>query len=254
MPELAALPSPLDVVEVQVSNASKVIDGVAVLSAVSFVARPGRVTALLGPNGAGKSTLLRAIVGLDRLSSGTATVGGRALGAYERPATVLGALLTPDGVHPRRSAQGHLQVIARANGVPGEAIADVLHLTGITAIRDVPAGQLSLGMRQRLGLAAALIGDPAVLVLDEPHNGLDTAAIRWLRRTLRRLADSGRTVIFSSHLMTEVEALADDVVVIDQGRIAAEGSLQSFLADGSLEERYLGLIGELDTDPPGERR
>ena len=235
---------------IEVEEATKVIDGVTVLDRVSFTARPGRVTALLGPNGAGKSTTLRVILGIDHLTSGRATIGGRPFAEHARPVQVAGALLTPDAVHPRRTARGHLSVIAAGAGLARSAVDRALALTGITGIADLPAGQMSLGMRQRLGLATALIGDPAVVVLDEPHNGLDAAAIRWLRAVLRALADAGRTVLLSTHLMAELELICDDVVIIDQGSIVLAGPLADLIGDGPgpsrhvrLEERYLDLLG-----------
>ena len=234
-----------------VDAATKVIDGVTVLDGVSFTAEPGRVTAFLGPNGAGKSTTLRAILGIDHLNAGQTTVGGRPFREHRRPMHVVGALLTPDAVHPRRTARGHLTVVAASNALPKESVQRALELTGIAGIADVHVGQMSLGMRQRLGLATALIGDPATVILDEPHNGLDTAAIRWLRTVLRMLADAGRTVLMSSHLMSEIERICDDVVVIDHGRIRYASTMSAFLggAPGSpervhLEERYLDLVGQ----------
>src|SRR5437588_2690866 len=173
---------------IAVEDATKVLDGLTVLDRVSFTARPGRVTALLGPNGAGKTTTLRAILGIDHLSAGRATIGGRALAEYPRPIEVAGAMLTPDALHPRRTARGHLSVVAESNGLDQSSVGRALELVGLAGIADLPAGRMSLGMRQRLGLATALIGDPAVVILDEPHNGLDTAAIRWLRGVLRALA------------------------------------------------------------------
>jgi ABC-2 type transport system ATP-binding protein len=234
---------------IEVVDASKVIDGITVLDRVSFSARPGRVTAFLGPNGAGKSTMLRALLGIAHLTAGTATIGGRPLAEHRRPLTVAGALLTPDAVHPRRTARGHLTVLAATNGLPRRAVGEVLHLVGLHDIAELPAGQMSLGMRQRLGLAAALIGDPAVVILDEPHNGLDVGAIQWLRIVLRALADGGRTVLVCSHLMSEVERIGDDVVVLDQGRVVAASPLDDLLAPAkgrrkrpSLEDRYLELV------------
>ena len=231
-----------------VEDASKVIDGVTVLDGVSFTAEPGRVTAFIGPNGAGKTTTLRAILGIDHLTSGRATIGGRPLREHRRPVRVAGALLTPDAAHPRRTARGHLRVVAASNGLPRSSVAEALDLTGITSIADLPAGQMSLGMRQRLGLATALIGDPAALILDEPHNGLDAGAIRWLRDILRALADGGRTVLLSTHLMSEIEMFCDDVVVIDEGRVAMAGPLGHFVGGvsgddtRSLEQRYLDMV------------
>jgi ABC-2 type transport system ATP-binding protein len=228
---------------VEVEHATKVIDGITVLDDVSFVALPGRVTAFLGPNGAGKSTTLRSVLGLDRLTSGSATIDGRPFAAYPRPLAVAGALLSPDAAHPARSARGHLEVIATSNGLPRSSVGAALELVGLADLAELRFGQMSLGMRQRLGLATALIGDPAVVILDEPHNGLDAAAIRWLRGILRTLADGGRTVLVSSHVMGEVEQVADDVVVIDEGRIRASGTLSDFLGSGALEDRYLAIVG-----------
>lgn len=235
-----------------VEDATKVIDGVTVLDAVSFTARPGRITAFLGPNGAGKSTTLRAILGIDRLTSGRATIGGQAFRECRRPAELAGALLTPDAAHPRRTARAHLSVVAVSNGLGRGSVQRALELVGLTAIADLPVGQMSLGMRQRLGLATALIGDPAVVILDEPHNGLDAGAIRWLRGALRALADAGRTVLLSSHLMSEIELICDDLVVIAGGRIRLSSTLTEFVGRTTgasppvpLEEQYLRLVGEL---------
>lgn len=232
-----------------VEHATKVIEGVTVLDDVSFDAQPGRVTAFLGPNGAGKSTLLRAILGIDRLTSGRALIGGKPFRDHARPMRVAGALLTPDAAHAKRSARGHLRVVAASNGLPVEVVDRWLEIVGIAEIAALPVGQMSLGMKQRLGLATAMIGEPAVVILDEPHNGLDAAAIRWLRAVLRALADSGRTVLISSHLMSEVELVADDAVVIDQGRIVSAGALGDFVKapprstrSVSVEQRYLDLV------------
>jgi ABC-2 type transport system ATP-binding protein len=238
-----------EAVGIEVVHATKVIDGITVLDDVSFSARPGRVTAFLGPNGAGKSTMLRAILGIVHLTSGRATIGDRPLAEHGDALRVAGSLLTPDAVHPRRTARGHLTVLAATNGLPRRSVADVIRLAGIEEIADLPAGQMSLGMRQRLGLAAALIGDPAVVILDEPHNGLDVGAIRWLRVVLRALADGGRTVLVCSHLMSEIELIGDDVVVLDQGRVLLDAPLAEVLAPAagkrkrpSLEDRYLDLV------------
>jgi ABC-2 type transport system ATP-binding protein len=231
---------------IAVEHASKELDGVTVLDEVTFQALPGRVTAFLGPNGAGKSTTLRAILGIDHLTSGRALVGGRPFREYRQPVRVAGALLSPDAVHPGRTARGHLAVVAASNGLPRRAIGAAIELVGLAAIAELPFAQMSLGMRQRLGLATALIGDPAVVLLDEPHNGLDAAAIQWLRTVLRALADAGRTVLVSSHLMGEMEQIADDVVLIDAGRVLAAESLRAFTGSdepGALEKRYLALVG-----------
>jgi len=233
-----------------VEDATKVIGGVKVLDRVSFTARSGRVTALLGPNGAGKSTVLRAILGVDHLSSGRTTIGGRPFREHRRPVQVVGAFLTPDAAHPRRNARGHLAIVAASNGLPRSSVQHALELVGIADIADLPVSHMSLGMRQRLGLATALIGDPAVVILDEPHNGLDAAAIRWLRVVLRALAEAGRTVLVSSNLISEIEPICDDVVILAGGRIRAASTLSDFVAGfpgakgrGSLEECYLSVVG-----------
>ena len=244
---MTATDHPADVragLTIEVDNASKVLEGVTILDGVSFAARPGRVTAFLGPNGAGKSTTLRVILGIDHLDSGHATIGGRPFHRHPQPLRVAGALLSPDAAHPSRTARGHLRVVAASNGLPRTSVATAIDLVGLGDAADLPVGQMSLGMRQRLGLATALIGDPAVVILDEPHNGLDTAAICWLRVVLRALADGGRTVLISSHLMAEIERVADDVVVIDQGRIRVADTLAGFLGHGgaTLEDRYLAEL------------
>lgn len=217
---------------IRVHGASRTIEGLTILDDVAFAARSGAVTALLGPNGAGKSTLLRALVGLERLDAGEIRVEGS-----------LGALLSPDAVHPRRTARDHLRVLARAASLEASRVDAVLELVGLTPAADLPARRLSLGMRQRLGLATALLPDPDVLVLDEPHNGLDAHAIRWLREALRALADDGRTVLLSSHLLGEVAAVADRVVVLDAGRVVADEEALTFAARASVEDRYLALVG-----------
>jgi len=235
-----------------VEEATKVIDGVKVLDEVSFTARPGRVTALLGPNGAGKSTILRAILGVDHLTSGRAIIGDRRFSEHERPVQVVGAFLTPDAAHPRRTARGHLTVVAASNDLPRTSVQRALELVGIAEIADLAVRQMSLGMRQRLGLAVALIGDPAVVILDEPHNGLDAAAIRWLRVVLRALADANRTLLVSSNLISEIEPICDDVVIIAGGRVRAAAPLVEFVGGApgspgrsSLEERYLSTVSDL---------
>ncbi|MCW2543744.1 MAG: transporter [Frankiales bacterium] len=229
---------------IEVIDACKAIDGLTVLDRVSFTASPGRVTALLGPNGAGKSSLLRAVLGVDHLDAGQALIGGRPLREHRRPLEVAGGLLDADAAHPRRSARGHLQVVAASNGLARSSVPWALELVGLAELAELAVGQMSLGMRQRLGLATALLGRPAAVLLDEPHNGLDAAAIRWMRALLRGLAEAGRSVLISSHLMGEIEAVADDVVVLHQGRVVAASSLPELLAGASLEQRYLDLVDE----------
>ncbi|GED97058.1 hypothetical protein nbrc107697_10970 [Gordonia crocea] len=229
-----------------VESAVKVKAGVAVLRGVSFSARPGEITALLGPNGAGKTTVLRAVLGLEPLTSGRVGIGGRQLADYRAPARAVGAVLDVDAYAPSRSVRGHLDLVATASRLDAEATARALRLVGLADYADARIGQLSLGMRQRLALAAALIGEPDVLVLDEPHNGLDAGAIRWLREVLIRYASSGRTVLLSTHLLSEVEALADRVVVLVDGTVTVDETAAVWAAGaGGLEERYLAEVGEL---------
>ncbi|MEU4420103.1 ATP-binding cassette domain-containing protein [Actinoplanes sp. NPDC024001] len=213
-----------------------------ILHEVSFDARPGRVTGFLGPNGAGKTSTLRILLGLDRPQSGTALVDGRPYAAWDRPLAVVGALLDGSGAHRARTARAHLRWVAASNGLPRSRIDEVLDLVGLTADARKRAGRFSLGMSRRLGLAAALLGDPPILVLDEPVNGLDPAGIRWMRTFLRDSADQGRTVLLSSHLMGELAEIADDVVIIDHGRVVARGTLAEVTGGHpTLEDAFLSL-------------
>jgi ABC-2 type transport system ATP-binding protein len=200
---------------------------------LSFTVEPGRVTGFLGPNGSGKSTTMRVVLGLDRATSGGATIAGRPYRALPAPLHAVGALLDARAVHPGRRACDHLWALARSNGIGRRRVDDVLGLVGLADVADRRAGGLSLGMSQRLGIAAALLGDPPVLLLDEPVNGLDTAGIRWIRDLLRRLAAEGRTVLLSSHLMSEMELSADHLVVIGRGRLVADTSVADFIAHHS---------------------
>jgi ABC-2 type transport system ATP-binding protein len=214
---------------------------------LSASVRPGRVTALLGPNGAGKTTTLRILLGLVRPSSGRALVGGRAYAELRDPVRQVGAMLEATGFHPGRRAVDHLRVIATAARLPAAAPARVLAQVGLADVGHRKVGEFSLGMRQRLGLAAALLGDPPALVLDEPANGLDPQGIRWLRGFLRGLAAEGRTVLVSSHLLPEVELTADDVLVLAGGRLVSSGTLAELRGVGageaarSLEDVFLEL-------------
>jgi ABC-2 type transport system ATP-binding protein len=189
---------------------------------LSFTVRPGHVTGFLGPNGAGKSTTLRVLLGLDAPTSGTALVDGRAYPAIRRPMCAVGALLDSAGAHPARRAVDHLSCLARTNGIGRRRVAEVLESVGLAGVARRRVGRFSLGMRQRLGIAAALLGDPGVLVFDEPVNGLDPDGVRWIRELTRSLAAEGRTVLMSSHLMTEMERTADRLVIIGRGRLIAE--------------------------------
>jgi ABC-2 type transport system ATP-binding protein len=192
------------------------------VDALTLTVRPGEVTGFLGPNGAGKSTTMRLILGLDRPSAGTALVAGRPLAEHDSPLRAIGALLDAKGVHPNRSARNHLRALAATTGIGDARVDEVLAMVGIDGVAGTKAGRFSLGMGQRLGLAAALLGDPAVVMLDEPINGLDPEGIVWMRKLLRHLADEGRTVFVSSHLMTEMALVADRFVVIGRGRLLAD--------------------------------
>ncbi|MBB1024186.1 MULTISPECIES: ABC transporter ATP-binding protein [unclassified Dietzia] len=202
---------------------------------LSFQVVPGVVTGFLGPNGAGKSTTLRMFLGLDRPTSGAATIDGRRLADLPHPMQAVGAMLSADTVHPRRSAADHLAAVARAGGVPRRRVAEVLNVVGLADDGHRPAGDFSLGMKQRLGIATALIGDPGILIFDEPLNGLDPEGIRWARSLMRDLAAEGRTVLFSSHLMGEMELTADHLVVIHHGKLLADQPLTAFIADHTSE-------------------
>jgi ABC-2 type transport system ATP-binding protein len=209
---------------------------------LSFAVRPGHVTGFLGPNGAGKTTTLRVLLGLDAPTSGTATIGGVPFGRHRRGLRHAGALLDAGQAHPGRSARAHLAVLARSNGLPAERVRAVLDEVGLAAAADRRVGGYSLGMRQRLGIAAALLGDPPVLIFDEPVNGLDPEGVAWVRQLFRRLAAEGRTVFLSSHLITELASTADELVVIGRGCLLATESVATFAArSGSLEASFLAL-------------
>jgi ABC-2 type transport system ATP-binding protein len=196
---------------------------------LSFKVEAGQVTGFLGPNGSGKSTTMRMIVGLDRPSSGTVTVAGRPYGDLRFPLREVGALLDANAVHPGRSARNHLTWLADSNAIPRKRVGEVLAAVGLTDVGHRRAGEFSLGMGQRLGIAAALLGDPEVLIFDEPINGLDPEGILWVRHLLRSLATEGRTVLVSSHLMSEMALTADHLIVIGRGRLLATGSVPEFI-------------------------
>ena len=198
---------------------------------IDVTVEPGRVTGFLGPNGAGKSTTMRMILGLDRPTSGSVTVSGRRYVDHPAPLREVGALLEARSVHPGRTARDHLRWLAASNGIPTTRVGEVLELVGLESVAAQRAGRFSLGMGQRLGIAAALIGDPPIVVLDEPVNGLDPEGIRWIRTLTRRLASEGRTVLVSSHLMSEMAVTADHLIVIGQGRILADCTMSAFIAD-----------------------
>jgi ABC-2 type transport system ATP-binding protein len=225
------------------------IDGVSktrgsrhILTDISFEARPGRVTGFLGANGAGKSSTLRILLGLDRATHGSALIGGRPYASLQKPLTTVGAVLDGSGAHRSRTGRAHLRWVAASNGLPRTRVDEVLAEVGLADAARRRVGRYSLGMGRRLALATALLGNPAVLVLDEPVNGLDPAGIRWVRELARARAAAGGTVLLSSHLMGELAETADDVVVIDRGRIVAAGTLAEVTGGHrTLEEAFFAL-------------
>jgi ABC-2 type transport system ATP-binding protein len=208
-----------------VAGLSKTFGTVRAVDNLSFTVEPGSVTGFLGPNGAGKTTTLRMLLGLVTPTSGTATIGGVPYNHISHPMRTVGAVLEASSFHPGRTARNHLRVYAAASGIPDQRADEVLEQVGLTEAARRKVRGYSLGMRQRLGLAFALLGNPQVLLLDEPANGLDPEGIRWLRGFQRSLADEGRTVLVSSHLLTEVQQSADRVVILSQGRLVREGSM-----------------------------
>lgn len=218
---------------IDIRGLSKSFGAVRAVDDLSFSVRPGEVTGFLGPNGAGKTTTLRMLLGLVTPSSGTATIGGTAYRDLTSPLTTVGTALEASSFHPGRTARGHLDVYAAAAGIPISRSMDVLTQVGLDQYADRRVGGYSLGMRQRLGLAFALLGDPPVLVLDEPVNGLDPEGIRWIRMLLRDLAADGRTVLISSHLLSEVQQSVDRLVIISRGRLVYEGTLADLGGGGA---------------------
>ncbi|MFJ6392901.1 ABC transporter ATP-binding protein [Streptomyces sp. NPDC091972] len=199
---------------------------------LDFVVKPGAVTGFLGPNGAGKSTTMRMIVGLDAPSSGSVTVNGRRYAEHGAPLQEVGALLEAKSVHPGRSAFNHLMAQAHTHGIPRRRVEEVIELTGLQSVAKSRAGAFSLGMGQRLGIAAALLGDPATLMLDEPVNGLDPEGVLWIRNLLTQLASEGRTVFVSSHLMSEMALVADHLIIIGRGRLLADTTVKELVRGG----------------------
>lgn len=212
---------------VEFSNIAKTFGPVTAVNDLSFTVQPGRVTGFLGPNGAGKTTTLRMLLGLVKPTHGTATFGGVRYRDLPRPLATVGAALEAASFHPGRSARNHLRIYQVAAGLPSERVAAVLETVGLAEFADRRVGGFSLGMRQRLGLAFTLIGDPGVLVLDEPINGLDPEGIKWIRGFLRDMAAEGRTVLVSSHLLSEVQQSVDDVIIIAHGSLVHRGPLSS---------------------------
>jgi ABC-2 type transport system ATP-binding protein len=196
---------------------------------ISFTIAPGSVTGFLGPNGAGKSTTMRMVMGLDRPTSGSVTVNGKPYAAHRSPLSEAGALLDAKGVHPGRSARSHLRTMAATHNIGASRVDEVIEMTGLATVARKRVGGFSLGMGQRLGIAAAMLGDPRTLILDEPVNGLDPEGVQWVRRLVRSLAEEGRTVFISSHLMSEMAQTADQLLVIGRGRILAAGPVQQVI-------------------------
>jgi ABC-2 type transport system ATP-binding protein len=223
---------------IEVRGLTKHYGDVVAVEGLSFDVEPGKVTGFLGPNGAGKSTTMRMMLGLDRPTSGEVLVNGQPFPSFAEPLREVGALLDPDSVHPGRTGRSHLRVAARTNGVPMSRVDEVIEQVGLDGAARRRIKGYSLGMRQRLGIAAALLGEPRVLLFDEPINGLDLDGVRWIRDLLRQLADQGRTVLVSSHLMSEMQQTADRLVVIGRGRLITAATTKEILRGlGSLQVR-----------------
>ena len=218
---------------IEVRNLTKSFGAITAVKDVSFEVEAGGIFAFLGPNGAGKSTTMRLITGLDRPDSGAATIGGLAYEQLTKPLARVGALLEARSVHPGRSARNHLLFLAQTQDFPAKRVDEVLDLVGLREVAGKRAGGFSLGMTQRLGIAAAMLGNPPVLMLDEPVNGLDPEGIRWVRTLMRQLASEGRTIFVSSHLMSEMAVTADHLVVIGRGTLIANSSTEEFIQQSS---------------------
>jgi len=222
---------------IEIRNLTKVYGHTTAVDDLTVTVRPGVVTGFLGPNGAGKSTTMRAIVGLDRPTGGDVLVGGRRYADHPAPLRQVGALLDAKAAHPGRSALTHLRALALTNGIGRSRVDDVIDLVGLHDVAGRHVGGFSLGMAQRLGIAVALLGDPDVILLDEPVNGLDPDGIRWIRQLLRGLAAEGRTVFISSHLMSEMALTADHLVILGRGRLLADVSMEQMTASASGQVR-----------------
>jgi len=214
-----------------VENLSKSYGAKKAVDDLSFTVTPGRVTGFLGPNGSGKSTTMRCMLGLDRPDSGSATFDGRSYSEFSQPLTQVGSLLDAGDAHKGRTARNHLRWIAMTHGFPNSRVDEVLQMVGMSEVAKTKVGKFSLGMRQRLGLATALLGDPKVVILDEPANGLDPEGIRWTRDVMRHLADEGKSVLVSSHQLVELSLVADDLVVIGQGKLISAGPISQFMTE-----------------------
>lgn len=229
---------------IEISGLTKRYRSKTAVEEVNFTAKPGRVTGFLGPNGAGKSSTLRILLGLDRPSAGRALINGQPYQSLHQPLRTVGAMLDGASAVPERRGIDHLRWIAQSNRIPKRRVGEVLETVGLSDAAKVRVGRYSLGMKQRLGLAAALLGEPSVLVLDEPVNGLDPEGIRTVRTLLRRYAERGNTVLLSSHLMGETAETVDDIVIINRARIIATGTMGEITAGHtSLEEAFFSLTG-----------
>ena len=241
---------------IEVSDLTKFYGDKAAVDHLTFTVEPGRVTGFLGPNGAGKSTTMRLILGLDRPNAGLALVNGRRYRDLRDPLRTVGALLEAKTVHPGRTARNHLLFLAQTQGLPPRRVDEVLALVGLQPVADKRAGSFSLGMSQRLGVAVAMLGDPQVLLLDEPVNGLDPEGVLWIRNLMKSLADEGRTILVSSHLMNEMAVTADHLIVIGRGKLITEASTEDVIARSTdksvrVDEDPLGALHGLD---PGRLR
>jgi ABC-2 type transport system ATP-binding protein len=223
---------------IEAKGLTKVYGGKAAVAGVSFTVQAGQVTGFLGPNGAGKSTTMRMVMGLDRPTSGTVTVNGLPYARHKAPLHEVGALLDAKAVHTSRSAYNHLLAMAATHNIPKSRVHEVIEMTGLEAVAKKKAGGFSLGMGQRLGIAAALLGDPQTLILDEPVNGLDPEGVLWVRNLVRYLANQGKTIFLSSHLMSEMAQTADHLIVIGRGRIIADAPVEEIIA-GNRQVRTL---------------
>ena len=227
---------------IEASGLTKRFGSTVAVDGLSFDVQPGTVTGFLGPNGSGKSTTMRMIMGLDRPDAGQARIGGRRYGELRWPLREVGGLLEARSFHPGRPARAHLAALAASNGIAASRVDAVLAQTGLTEVAGKRPGKFSLGMAQRLGIATALLGDPGVLLLDEPVNGLDPEGIRWIRMLLRQLAAGGRTVFVSSHLISEMALMADHLIVIGRGRLLADTTVAELSAgSASLEDAFFEL-------------
>jgi len=235
---------------IRVDNVTKRFGSVVAVDGLSFDVRPGIVTGFLGPNGSGKSTTMRVIVGLDAPSAGRATINGRPYASLAWPLREVGALLEAHAFHPGRSARAHLAALAASNDIPRSRVDDVLDMVGLSGAAKRRVRGFSLGMAQRLGIAAALLGDPGVLLFDEPVNGLDPEGVRWIRDLMRGLASEGRTVFVSSHLISEMALTADRLVVIGRGRLLADTTVADLASRyATLEDAFLDLTSDDGSAP-----